>query len=70
VTLEDETGVANLVVWRAVAERWRRPLLEARLLAVEGRVQREGEVLHIVADRLADLTRLLGALMTRSRDFH
>lgn len=70
VTLEDETGVANLVVWQAVAERWRRPLLEARLLAVEGRVQREGEVLHIVAGRLVDLTRLLGALVTRSRDFH
>lgn len=70
VTLEDETGVANLVVWLAVAERWRRPLLEARLLAVEGRVQREGDVLHIVAERLADLTRLLGSLVTRSRDFH
>ena len=70
VTLEDETGVVNLVVWQTVAEHWRRPLLEARLLVVEGRVQREGEVLHLVAERLADRSRLLGALLARSRDFH
>ncbi len=70
VTLEDETGVVNLVVWRDVAERWRRPLLESRLLAVEGRVQREGEVLHLVAARLADQSRLLGKLLVHSRDFH
>jgi error-prone DNA polymerase len=70
VTLEDETGIVNLVVWRDVAERWRRPLLESRLMAVEGRVQREGEVLHVVASRLADQSRLLGGLLVASRDFH
>lgn len=70
VTLEDETGVTNLVVWRALAERYREALHASRLLAVEGTVQREGDVLHVVAARLADCSRWLGRLMTRSRDFH
>jgi error-prone DNA polymerase len=70
VTLEDETGVINLVVWKRVAERWRRALLEARLLEASGTVQREGDVLHLVVNRLVDRTALLGGLTTRSRDFH
>jgi error-prone DNA polymerase len=70
VTLEDETGQANIVVWKNVAEAWRRPLLGARLLEVRGRVQREGEVVHLVAERMADRSTLLGALDVRSRDFH
>ena len=68
-TLEDETGHVNLVVWSHIAERQRRELLAARLLRVAGRVQREGEVIHIVARRLWDDTALLGRLLTRSRDF-
>ena len=70
VTLEDETGVVNLVVWKDVGERWQRALLESRLLEAEGRVQRAGEVLHLVVRRLTDRSQLLGALLTRSRDFH
>jgi DNA-directed DNA polymerase III PolC len=70
VTLEDETGVVNLVVWRQVAERWRRALLEARLLEAAGTLQREGDVLHLVVRRLVDRSALLGNLATRSRDFH
>ena len=70
VTLEDETGIVNLVVWRVVAERFRRALLESRLLAVEGRIQREGAVQHLIAARLLDRTTWLGRLATRSRDFH
>jgi error-prone DNA polymerase len=70
VTLEDETGQANIVVWQQVAEHWRRPLLGARLLEVAGRVQREGRVVHLVAERMADRSRMLGALDVRSRDFH
>jgi error-prone DNA polymerase len=69
VTLEDETGYVNLVVWDAVATRWRRPLLNARLLGVSGTVQREGDVLHVVARRLKDHSHLLGRLMTKSRSF-
>ena len=61
-TLEDETGVANAVVWPNCFERYRATLLKARLLQVEGRLQREGLVIHIVADRLVDLTPLLHSL--------
>ncbi len=70
MTLEDETGQINLVVWQRVAERQRAVLLRARLLGVVGDVQREGEVVHVVARRLYDHSHLLGGLMTRSRDFH
>ncbi len=70
VTLEDETGHVNLVVWAAVAEAQRRPFLEAQLLEVHGQLQREGEVMHVIAERLIDKTRWLGALRTRARNFH
>jgi error-prone DNA polymerase len=70
VTLEDETGHVNLIVWRQVAERFRRALVGARLLGASGTVQREGEVLHLVVTRLYDYSHLLGDLTTRSRDFH
>jgi error-prone DNA polymerase len=70
VTMEDETGQANIVVWQSIAEAWRRPLLGARLLEVTGRVQREGDVVHLVAERMVDRSVLLGALDVRSRDFH
>ncbi|HVO88308.1 MAG TPA: error-prone DNA polymerase [Casimicrobiaceae bacterium] len=70
VTLEDETGPINIIVWRDVGDRQRRELLGARLMAVYGKVEREGSVVHIVAGRLVDMTPLLGELPTRSRDFH
>jgi len=70
LTLEDETGHVNVVVWRDLAERQRRELLGARLLAVYGTLERQGEVAHLIAGHLRDLTPLLGDLMTHSRDFH
>lgn len=70
VTLEDETGQVNLIVWQSVAERQRRTLLQARLMGAWGTVQREGDVLHVIAGRLEDYSGWLGALVTRSRDFH
>ncbi len=70
VTLEDETGLANIVIYGRLADRQRRELLGARLLGVLGQVQREGEVVHLVAGRLVDLSTWLGALETVSRDFH
>ena len=70
VTLEDETGATNVIVWRDLGDRQRRELLGARLLAVYGKVEREGKVVHVLAGRLVDLTPLLGALPTQSRDFH
>jgi error-prone DNA polymerase len=62
MTLEDETGIANIVVWRKVFERFRPVVMGARLVEVTGRVQREGAVIHVVADRLADLSPLLRGL--------
>ena len=70
VTLEDETGFINVVVWRDLADRQRRELLGARLLGVEGVLEREGEVVHLMARRLTDHSALLGRLSTASRDFH
>jgi error-prone DNA polymerase len=69
VTLEDETGYVNLIVWQRVAERQRRALLESRLMGVHGVLQREGDVLHVVVSRLHDLSAMLGTLVARSRDF-
>jgi error-prone DNA polymerase len=70
VTLEDETGCVNVIVWRDLGERQRRELLGAQLMAVYGSIEREGEVVHVIARRLADHSELLGRLATRSRDFH
>jgi len=70
VTLEDETGMINVVVWNRVAETQRRALLGSKLMAVHGVIEREGEVVHLVAGRLVDHSHLLGRLVARSRDFH
>jgi len=70
LTMEDETGVVNVIVWRDVRDRYREALLRSRLLAVYGVWQRQGDVTHLVASRLEDLTPLLGRLATESRDFH
>lgn len=70
VTLEDESGSVNLIVWNTLVEAQRRELLGARLLGVDGEVQREGPVVHLIAHRLIDYTPLLGRLPTASRDFH
>jgi len=70
VTLEDETGSVNLVVWKRIAERRRAALLGARLMEVQGQVQRESGVTHLVAEDLIDHSELLGGLVVRSRDFH
>jgi DNA-directed DNA polymerase III PolC len=69
VTMEDETGHVNLIVWKRVAEEQRTALLGSRLLEVRGALQREGDVLHVIAQRLTDLSVLLGELSFESRDF-
>ncbi len=69
VTLEDETGYVNLVVWSRIADRHRKEMLGARLLGVSGRLQRAGEVRHIVVDTLEDRSALLGTLLTKARSF-
>jgi error-prone DNA polymerase len=70
VSLEDETGVVQVICWKSIREQQRRELLQSRLLAVHGKWQREGEVCNLIAGRLFDLTPLLGRLATASRDFH
>ncbi|MGE0582814.1 MAG: error-prone DNA polymerase [Steroidobacteraceae bacterium] len=70
VTIEDETGHANLVVWQRVGDTQHRPLVESRLLEVHGKLQRQGEVLHVVAHRLIDRSAWIGALRIRTRNFH
>ncbi len=69
ITIEDETGVANLVVWEKVFEKYRRTVLTGSMLQIEGRVQREGEVVHLIAYRLDDLTCLLSSLGRRDAPF-
>jgi error-prone DNA polymerase len=70
ITLEDETGYVNVVVWGRLFDEQRREALGARLLTAYGTVEREGEVVHLIASRLVDHSALLGRLDTRSRDFH
>ncbi|SDU98074.1 error-prone DNA polymerase [Pseudomonas mucidolens] len=70
VTLEDEFGNVNVVVWRDLAERQRQVLVGSSLLKVEGRWEAVGEVRHLIAGRLSDLTPLLAGINVRSRDFH
>jgi error-prone DNA polymerase len=69
ITLEDETGVANLVVWEQVYEKHRRIVLTASMLGVVGRIQREGEVVHVVAYKLYDLSTELSSLGQRDTPF-
>jgi error-prone DNA polymerase len=70
VTLEDETGNVNVVVWKSLSEQQKPVLLGSRLLAVHGVIERDGDVVHLVARRLEDCSRLLGRLAAASRDFH
>lgn len=70
ISLEDETGVVQAIVWKSLRDRQRPEVLRSRLLAVHGTWQREADVKNLVAGRLEDLSHLLGRLATSSRDFH
>ncbi|SCB58534.1 error-prone DNA polymerase, DnaE-like [Rhizobium aethiopicum] len=70
ITIEDETGIANVVVWPKLFERSRRVVLGASMMAINGRIQREGEVVHLVAQQLFDLSSNLSGLAERDRAFH
>jgi error-prone DNA polymerase len=69
ITLEDETGHVNLIVWRKTAEEQRDVLLAARLMGVEGELQIEGKVIHVIVRRMIDHSYWLGELMVPSREF-
>jgi error-prone DNA polymerase len=70
VTLEDETGNINLLVWQATAMAQKMPFLTARILWVHGMLQREGDVIHIIAGQLQSLDHLLAPLQNKVRNFH
>jgi error-prone DNA polymerase len=79
MTLEDETGIVNLIIWKHVQEHYRRVVYSAKLVVCQGATQREGQVLHVVANRVWDWSNALNRLDTneraaislgRSRDFH
>ena len=70
LTLEDESGQVNVIVWESVGTQQRRPLLESKLLEIQGELQRQDGITHVIARRLVDRSALLGELITRSRDFH
>ena len=69
ITLEDETGCSNLIVWKKVADEQRDVLLNARLMGVQGELQKEGKVIHVIANRLIDHSEFLGELAVKSRNF-
>ena len=69
ITLEDETGYSNLVVWKKTAEEQRDVLLNANLIGAQGELQKEGKVIHVIARKLFDHSELLGELVPGSRDF-
>ena len=69
MTLEDESGQINLIIWKKIAEEFRSVLLNARLLGISGELQIEGKVIHVIARQLFDHTEMLGGLSVRSRDF-
>ena len=69
ITIEDETGIANLVIWPKLFEKQRRIILSAGMMAVYGRIQREGEVVHLVAHQLTDLSDLLASVGDRDAIF-
>ena len=70
ISLEDETGNVQVIVWKSLREKQRPEVLRVRLMAVHGTWQREGNAKSLIAGRLEDLTPLLGKLATSSRDFH
>ncbi|WP_037009918.1 OB-fold nucleic acid binding domain-containing protein, partial [Pseudomonas sp. RL] len=70
VTLEDEFGLINVIVWHDLAERQRRVLVQSQMLRIDGHLEAANGIRHVIAGRLTDLTPLLTGLDVRSRDFH
>lgn len=68
LTLEDETGVINVIVWRKLYEHYRRAVIAGRLLRVTGRIQRENSVTHVIAEHVEDISHMLGDLLKPATD--
>ena len=63
ITLEDETGVCNVIVWRKLYERYRRAVISGRMLRITGRIQREGAVCPVIAEHVEDISFMLDDLL-------
>ena len=63
LTLEDETGISNIIVWRKTYQRYRRAVIAGRLLRVTGHLQRDGQVVHIIAQKIEDISEMLDRLV-------
>ena len=63
ITLEDETGVCNVIVWRKLYERYRRAVISGRMLRITGHIQREGAVCHVIAEHVEDISFMLDDLL-------
>jgi error-prone DNA polymerase len=70
VTLEDDTGNMNVIIWAGTARAQKQPFMTAKILQVTGILEREGDVTHVIAGKLVDLTPAMSTLVTQSRDFH
>ena len=68
LTLEDETGVINIIVWRKMYEKFRRAVISGRMLRVTGRLQRAHSVTHLIAEKVEDISHMLDALVAENRD--
>lgn len=68
LTLEDETGVVNIIVWRHIYETFRRAVVAGRMLRVTGRLQRSHSVTHVLAEKIEDLSGMLDALVSENPD--
>jgi|TARA_B110000008_G_scaffold266840_1_gene293399 DNA polymerase III alpha subunit len=63
ITLEDETGTANIIIWKNIFKQYRRAIIESRLLRVTGTIQRQGDVSHIIAKHLEDISYMLDEVL-------
>ena len=63
ITLEDETGTANIIIWKNIFKQYRRAIIESRLLRVTGTIQRQGDVSHIIAKHLEDISNMLDEVL-------
>ena len=67
LTLEDETGISNIIVWKNIYKTYRRAVISGRLLRVTGKLQRDGAVVHIIAEHIEDISDMLDSLLDETR---
>ncbi|MEO1562722.1 MAG: OB-fold nucleic acid binding domain-containing protein [Pseudomonadota bacterium] len=66
ITLEDETGISNIIIWKNIYQKYRRAVIAGRLLRVTGRLQRDGAVTHIIAEHVEDISPMLDELLAEN----